>query len=81
MPKLDLQWAVTSMDISSGGAPWDLYLAFIDGQNGIMGRVQYNPDLFEVKTITRMVRHYGELLHIITVNPDKCLSDIVLTTE
>ncbi len=62
MPQLDLDWTVTSMDIESGGAPWDLYIAFIDRPEGMMGRVQYNPDRFDYDTIVQMLRHYQRLL-------------------
>jgi non-ribosomal peptide synthetase component F len=70
-PKLDIDWTVSSMDISSGGAPWDLYLAFIDGDEGMFGRVQYNPDLFETKTIARFMRDYQDLAQIVGSGPDK----------
>ena len=79
MVKFDLDWTVTSMDVSSGGAPWDLYLAFIDGRQGMLGRIQYNPDLFETGTIDRFVQHYQELSQAVSVNPDKLISEIALT--
>jgi hypothetical protein len=79
MVKFDLDWTVTSMDISSGGAPWDLYLAFIDGQQGMLGRIQYNPDLFETGTIDRFVQHYQELAQVVSINPDRPISEIALT--
>jgi hypothetical protein len=49
-------WRVTSMDASSGGAVWDLYVAFINGTDGIVGRAQYNRDLFEAQTITHAMQ-------------------------
>ena len=69
MPPLDLEWSVTSMDIESGGAPWDLYLAFINRPAETMVRVQYNPDLFDAGTITEMITDYQTLLLDITDNP------------
>jgi polyketide synthase PksJ len=48
---LDLPWSVTTMDVDSGGSPWDFYLAFIDSPEGLIGRAQFNPDLFDTKTI------------------------------
>jgi surfactin family lipopeptide synthetase A len=53
-PDLGLPWSVTSMDVESGGSPWPLYLAFIDRREGIIGRVQFNSELFEFETIKRM---------------------------
>lgn len=81
MPKLDLEWTVTSMDISSGGAPWDLYLAFIDGPEGMLGRAQYNPDLFEPKTIARLAQHYQELVQIVSMNAHERLTNIRLSSN
>ena len=55
-PDLGLPWSVTSMDVESGGSPWPLYLAFIDRPEGIIGRVQFNPELFEIGTIKRVLQ-------------------------
>jgi hypothetical protein len=45
-PDLGLPWTVTSMDVESGGSPWKLYLAFLDMPDRIIGRAQFDPDLF-----------------------------------
>lgn len=76
MPDMDLKWNVTSMDIGSGGAPWDLYLAFINRPTETAARVQYNPDLFDVEAITRMMADYQTLLRAVTDNPSGRLSQI-----
>lgn len=76
MPKLDLEWTVTSMDIEGSGSPWDLYIAFIDRSEQMMGRVQYNPDLFEYGTICQMLRHYQRLLECVCASPGKRLSEL-----
>src|SRR6267378_4756672 len=55
-PDLGLPWSVTSMDVESGGSPWPLYLAFIDRPEGIIGRAQFNPDLFKIGTIKRLLQ-------------------------
>ncbi|HWZ46036.1 MAG TPA: condensation domain-containing protein [Candidatus Saccharimonadales bacterium] len=86
LPALALEWSVTSMDVDSGGAPWDLYLAFIDRPEGILGRAQYNPDLFDPKTITRMLEHFQRLLEALAAGPGKHLSEVefplvVLSTD
>src|SRR5581483_1287901 len=64
MPALDFDWTITSMDLTSGGSPWDLYLALIDGKEGLMGRLQYNPDLFNLETVARFVSHYTDLIQV-----------------
>jgi condensation domain-containing protein len=76
MPQLDLNWSVTSMDVESGGSPWDLYIAFIEGREGMTGRVQYNPDLFHTETITQMLQHYQRTLEIVSACRSRYLSEL-----
>jgi len=77
MPNLDLPWTVTSMDIESGGSPWDLYVAFIDQPQGIMGRIQFNPDLYEADRIEQGVQDFRALLEMLIENPNQHFSNPV----
>ena len=69
------------MDIDNGGAAWDLYIAFIDNPGGVMGRIQYNPDLFENVTIARMLEHFQQLLASASENPLTRLSELKLLRQ
>jgi hypothetical protein len=75
LPHLDMDWSVTSMEIGSGGTPWDLYLAFIDQPQATIARVQYNTDLFESETIARIMGQYVQLLETLARNPAQRLSE------
>jgi hypothetical protein len=75
-PKLDLEWSVTSMDMDSGGSPWNLYLVFIDRPGSMIGRVQYNPDMFEEMTINRMLQDFQRLLENVCARPDQRLNEL-----
>jgi hypothetical protein len=68
-PDVDTGWQVTSMDAESGGAAWDLYLAFINGVGGMIGRVQYNPDLFTSLTISHMLRDLKRVMKALLADP------------
>lgn len=61
-PNLDLDWIVSTMDVESGGSLWDLYLAFIDRPDGLIGRTQFNPDLFDKAEIGSVLQDLQELL-------------------
>ena len=74
-------WHVTSMDADSGGAVWDLYLAFIDGVDGMIGRVQYNPDLFESLTISHMLRDLQKVMKAIVADPGQHISSLPLVVQ
>lgn len=75
MPSGGLDWSVTSMDVESGGSPWDLYVAFIDRPTRMLARVQYNPDVFEKNTIIQMWQDFERLLGILSADPQKRLAD------
>jgi hypothetical protein len=68
-PNLDLGWSVTSMDVDSGGSPWELYLAFIDRPQGMIGRAQFDPDIFDEDSIGQIVKDLDKLLAELTANP------------
>jgi len=78
-PDLTTGWQVTSMDADSGGAPWDLYLAFIDRADGMIGRAQYNPDLFEPETITLLIDHVELVLEAAVADPEQAVSGLFAT--
>jgi hypothetical protein len=75
MPSLDLNWSVTTMDVDSGGSPWDLYLAFVDRGQQITGRVQFDTDLFDLQEITKTVEDLQALLQELTLNPSQRVSE------
>jgi hypothetical protein len=62
VPQLPPGWSMTYMDVESGGARWDLYLELSDRAEGLLGRAQYNPDLFTTATITQTVEDFRLLL-------------------
>lgn len=75
MPNLDLPWSVTSMDVESGGSPWDLYLAFIERPWGIIGRVQFNPEVFAEGAIAQLLRDFEILLESLVTSPSQRVSE------
>jgi hypothetical protein len=65
------------MDYESGGAKLDLYLVVDDRPDGILGRVQYNPDLFERPTIRQLIHRYRAVLEAVTTNPFSLVSELL----
>lgn len=55
-------WHVTSMDADSGGTIWDLYLAFIESRDGLIGRVQYSVDQFDESHISMVLGDLQEVM-------------------
>lgn len=69
VPHLPPGWSMTYMDVESGGARWDLYLEMSDRADGMLGRAQYNPDLFSATTITRTLDDLWQMLKTVVANP------------
>jgi hypothetical protein len=66
VPQLPPGWSMTYMDVESGGARWDLYLELSDRAEGLLGRAQYNPDLFTPATIAQTVEDFRQVLEQIS---------------
>ena len=72
--------SLTPLEVHNGTAKLDLTLALEETSEGIKGGVEYNTDLFEAATITRMVGHFQTLLESIVANPEQHLWDLPLLT-
>jgi cytochrome P450 len=76
LPNLPSGWDQTFMDVDSGGSRWDLYLELSERPSGILGRAQYDPDLFVAATVQRAIEDLKALLEWITVDPGERLGNI-----
>jgi amino acid adenylation domain-containing protein len=71
---------ITPLEVHSGTSKFDLILALEETSEGIKGGIEYNTDLFEAATITRMVGHFQTLLESIVANPDQPIWELPLLT-
>jgi amino acid adenylation domain-containing protein len=76
LPGLTLSW----LPIHSQTARFDLTLQVVDGESELRGSLEYNTDLFNAETITRMVEHFRTMLSGIVANPQARLSDLPILT-
>lgn len=74
--KLPGGWEMTYMDVESGGARWDLYVEMSDRVEGMLGRAQYNPDLFSPAEIEKFVEDFRKLLAACISNLESPVLDI-----
>ena len=77
LPGLTLQW----LENHNQTAKFDLTLYVVDSKPELWGWWEYNTDLFDAKTIERMVGHFSNLLEGIVAQPDQRLSELPLLTE
>ncbi|HID30971.1 MAG TPA: non-ribosomal peptide synthetase, partial [Desulfobacterales bacterium] len=60
---------------------FDLSLNIVDDEQILIASFEYNTDLFDDATITRMIGHFQTLLEGIVANPEQCLSELPLLTD
>jgi amino acid adenylation domain-containing protein len=68
-------------ELQTGTSKFDLSLYAAATEHGLDGLMEYNTDLFEADTISRLCRHFGVLLQAIARDPDQSVSGLPLLTE
>ncbi|MBN3958469.1 non-ribosomal peptide synthetase [Nostoc sp. NMS8] len=72
--------SVTCEEGYNGTSKFDLTLFMEDDEQGLVATCEYNTDLFNADTITRMLLHFQTLLESIVSNPEQRISDLQLLT-
>ncbi|MBR8838800.1 MAG: amino acid adenylation domain-containing protein [Stigonema ocellatum SAG 48.90 = DSM 106950] len=73
--------SLTPLEIENPTAKFDLTLLMTESKQGLSGSLEYNSDLFEEATITRMLGHFQTLLEGIVANPEERISQLPLLTQ
>jgi amino acid adenylation domain-containing protein len=82
MERLELPGlTLASLEMEIVTAQFDMTLSIEEIEQGLNGELEYNMDLFDGVTITRMVRHFQRLLEAIVANPEQRVSELPLLTE
>jgi len=77
---LNSDWTLSQLDIQTDTAKFDLTMELDERADGMIGRIEYNTDLFDEETIIRMIGHYQTLLEGIIVEPKQPVSHLPLLT-
>ncbi|HKU74240.1 MAG TPA: amino acid adenylation domain-containing protein [Pyrinomonadaceae bacterium] len=77
LPELNL----TSFGIELTTAKFDLTLMMEDTSQGLFGAFDYNTDLFDAATMTRMANHFEQVLTAMVSNSDERISRLQLLTS
>jgi amino acid adenylation domain-containing protein len=73
--------SLSPIEVDTGTTHFDLTLHIADTDQGLVGTLAYNTDLFEAVTITRMLGHFRTLVEAVAAAPERRLSDLPLLTE
>ncbi|MEH1775243.1 amino acid adenylation domain-containing protein [Nostoc sp.] len=73
--------SVTYQEGYNGTSKFDLTLFMEDSEQGLVATCEYNTDLFNADTITRMLGHFQTLLGSIVSDPQQRITDLQLLTS
>ena len=73
------EYTVESVAISRNRAPFDMTFTIEEFDDQIFGVVDYRCDLWEDRTIARLIDDYQAILHQIVASPLRKVSDFVLS--
>ncbi len=73
-----LDLSLSRLEGESGIALFDLSLELIEAENTLSGTVEYNTDLFEQATISRLIEHFQTLLESIIHTPQEHIAALFL---
>ncbi|AUB41617.1 Glutamate-1-semialdehyde aminotransferase [Nostoc flagelliforme CCNUN1] len=76
LPDLTLK----SLTIEKNTAKFDITLSLSETKVGLQGDIEYNTDIFNSDTITRILGHFQVLLEEMVTNPEKRISELSLLT-
>ncbi|MDZ7959081.1 MAG: amino acid adenylation domain-containing protein [Aulosira sp. DedQUE10] len=68
-------------EVDTETSRFDLTLFLTENHQGLMGIFEYNSDLFDADTITRIQGHFQTLLEAIIANPEQDLSNLPILTK
>jgi amino acid adenylation domain-containing protein len=72
---------LTPLPTHSGTAKFDLMLSVEEHAGGLSGILEYNTDLFNAETITRLLGNYQTLLEGVVENMEQRISQLPLSSE
>ena len=73
--------SMSPLDVETQTAKFDLLLTMVESEEGLAGRLNYNTDLFDAATVTRMAKHFERLLEAAVSNPDEQVSRLRLLSD
>ncbi|ARU63628.1 hypothetical protein CBW65_23380 [Tumebacillus avium] len=72
---------LTRFPIDKATSMFDLTFSLYEGEDGLVGVVQYNTDLFEAETVQRIAERFDVLLAGIASAPDCALAELPVLTD
>ena len=73
---LDCGWTANPADVDPGVSKFDMTLEVYETAEGAICRLEYNTDLFDHGTMTRLLAHFKTVLEGILADPEQRIDDL-----
>ncbi len=77
----DLTLGALDVGEGTGSAKFDLTLALEEADDGLVGSIEFNADLFDPATVDRMLDQFRRILEQVVADPDRPIADVALIDE
>ena len=67
---------VEQLEIDSGVSRFDLLFNLVDTEQGVVGHLEYNSDLFHDESIARMLGHFRTLVESVVADPEMSIAKL-----
>ncbi|MBN9413773.1 MAG: amino acid adenylation domain-containing protein, partial [Candidatus Paracaedimonas acanthamoebae] len=81
LDKNDLDWELSQLEIHTDTAKFPLTMEIDERPEGIIGRIEYNTDLFDKTFIQNFIRQFETILQTVVYCPYVKISDIDLLSQ
>jgi len=72
--------SINTLTMTNETAKFDLSFSFVELADGLTGTIEYNTDLFNTETISRLAGHFQTLLAAIVECPETTIAELPLLT-
>ena len=73
--------AIEENEMETRISKYDLSIAFVNSPGGIMGSIEYNPDLFRERRIQYMAASFSTLFRTVTANCNAIVNDLLFSAQ
>jgi non-ribosomal peptide synthetase component F len=72
---------LSRVQLSDVSAKFDLMMVLEESEDGLVGGLEYNSDLFNESTIAGICRHFQNLLESVVANPDGRIQELKMLSD
>jgi len=81
LASVEADFGAYARDVGIGTTMFDFSITLVEHSNGILGRTEYNADIFEEETIAKLIERFQILLRSAAADPGRKIFELAMMTE